>query len=191
MDQMASKRKAAQPKPTYARIGVKVEGYEGRVEADINIDATNPKYALDLDDRDPVYKYITRLTIVGTATYPEDRAGQRFEITVYGDEAPSRRVFPTLKDLQERGEYGQPLYRKYRGADLPVLRKPPGLGLLDKVRGQPVWTAWINVASRLVSDMLVLLGAKRDLYLAIDERKTGRTRWVDGIGLQTTDPADD
>jgi hypothetical protein len=138
-----------------------------------------------------VYKYIARLTIVGTVTYPEDRAGQRFEITVYGDESPSRHVFPTLKDLQEQGEYGQPPYREYRGRSLPVLRKPPGLGLLDRVRGEPRWNAWLNVAARLVSDMLVLLGTKRVLYLAIEERKVGRTRWVDGICLQTTDPAED
>lgn len=188
---MPPKKKETQPKPTYSRIGVKVEEYEARVEADINIYAKDPKYAIELDERDPVYKYVTRLKIVGTATYPEDRAGQRIQLDVYGDEAPSRHVFPTLKDLHERGEYGQPLYRKYRGVDLPVFRTPPGLGLLDKVRGEPLWTAWINVAARLVSDMLVLLGTKRDLYLAIDERKIGRTRWVDGVSLQTTDPAED
>jgi hypothetical protein len=188
---MRPKRKEIHPEPTYSRIGVKVEKYDARVEADINIDAKDPRYAINLDDRDPVYKYITRLTIVGLATYPEDRAGQRFEVTVYGDESPSRRVFATLKDIHERGEYGQPLYRQYRGQDLPVFRKPPGLGLLDKVRGEPRWTAWLNVAARLVSDMLVLLGTKRDLYLAIEERKIGRTRWVDGICLQTTDPAED
>ena len=188
---MARKGNGSTPKPTYSRIGVKVESYDARVEADINIEAKDPKYAIELDDRDPVYKYITRLTIVGTATYPEDRAGQRFEVTVFGDESPSRRVFATLKDIHERGEYGQPLYRQYRGQDLPVFRKPPGLGLLDKVRGESRWTAWLNVAARLVSDMLVLLGTKRDLYLAIEERKIGRTRWVDGVGLQTTDPAKD
>lgn len=188
---MASRRKAKQPKPTYSRIGVKVESYDARVEADINIDAKDPKYAINLDDRDPVYKYVTRLTIVGMATYPEDRAGQRFKVTGYSDESPSRHMFPTLKDLHERGEYGQPLYRKYRGVDLPVFRKPPGLGLIEKVRGEPVWTAWLNVAARLVSDMLMLLGTRRDLYLAIEERKIDRTRWVDGIGLQTTDPAED
>lgn len=72
-----------------------------------------------------------------------------------------------------------------------MLRAPPGLGVLDKVRGEPGWTAWLNVAARLVSDMLVLLASRQGLYLAIQERKIGRTRWVDGIGLQTTDPAED
>ena len=138
-----------------------------------------------------MYKYVTRLKILGTAAYPSDRGGQRIEVTVYGDESPSRRVFPTLKDLQERGNYGEPLYRQYRGQSLPILRPPPGLGLLDKVRGEPMWTAWLNVAARLVSDMLILLSSGRELYLAIDERKIGRTRWVDGLSLQTTDPVDD
>ena len=52
----------------------------------------------------------------------------------------------------------------------------------NPVRGELLWTAWVSVAVRLVSDMLVLLGAKRDVYLAIDERKVGRVRWVDGVG---------
>lgn len=145
---MARKGNRSTPKATYSRIGVKVENYDARVEADINIEAKDPKYAIELDDRDPVYKYITRLTIVGIATYPEDRAGQRFEVTVFGDESPSRRVFATLNDIHERGESGQPLYRPYRGQDLPVFRKPPGAGLLDKVRGEPRWTAWLSVQLR-------------------------------------------
>lgn len=120
-----------------------------------------------------MYKYVTRLKILGAATYPSDRAGQRIEVTVYGDESPSRHVFLTLKDLQERGNYGEPLYRQYRGQSLPILRQPPGLGLLDKVRGEPMWMAWLNVAARLVSEMLVLLSSGRELYLAIDVERSG------------------
>ena len=89
---MVRKRKDVSPKAIHSRIGVKVDDYQVRVEADINIDAKDPKYAFDLDDRDPVYKYITRLEIIGTATVPDDRAGQRFEISVYGDESPSARL---------------------------------------------------------------------------------------------------
>jgi hypothetical protein len=72
-----------------------------------------------------------------------------------------------------------------------VYRSVPGFGLLNKVRGESAWTAWANVSSRLVSDMLTLVGTGRELYLAIEERKVSRSRWVDGIGLQTTDPAED
>jgi hypothetical protein len=110
---------------------------------------------------------------------------------VYSDDAPSRHVFAKLKDIQVKGKYGTPKYREYRGGSIPVYREPPGLGLIDKVRGEPRWTAWANVAPRLVSDMLVLVSSQRDFYLAIDERKVGRSRWVDGVGLQTSDPAED
>jgi hypothetical protein len=71
-----------------------------------------------------------------------------------------------------------------------VYRKPPGLGVLEK-RGERAWTGRVNVEARLVSDMLVLLMSGRPLFLAIDERKDGRTRWIDGITLQTTDPAEE
>lgn len=185
------RHKAVSPKVTHTQLGVKVDRYEACVEARINIDAKDPRYAFQLDDRDPVYQYVTRVKIHGVGTYPDDRIGHAFEITVLGDESPSRRVFPTIKDLQERGEYGQPLYREYRGRSLPVLRPPPGLGLLSKVRGEAAWTAWVNVAARLVSDMLVLLGSTKGLYLCIHERKTGRDRWIDSLGLQTTDPAEE
>jgi hypothetical protein len=52
-----------------------------------------------------------------------------------------------------------------------------------------VWAAWINVAAQLVSDMQVLLGTKRALCLVIDERMIDRTRWVDGVAQQMTDPS--
>ena len=43
----------------------------------------------------------------------------------------------------------------------------------------------------MISDMLILLGQKRRLYLSIHERKAKRARWVYGIALQTTDPAEE
>jgi hypothetical protein len=39
--------------------------------------------------------------------------------------------------------------------------------------------------------MLVLLNSGLPLYVAVEERREGRTRWIDGVGLQTTDPAED
>lgn len=187
---MARKRRSEEPKPVYSQIGVKVDRFEASLEADINVDAKDPRYAIDFDERDPIYKFITRLTITGAITFPADRAGHRIEITVYDDDSPSRRMSATLKDLQERGEYGQPVYRKYRDRTLPVLRKPSGLALLDKVRGESAWTSWANLSPRIVSDMLVLLSSDRQLFVAIYERKVGRARWIDSLSLQTIDPAD-
>jgi hypothetical protein len=188
---MARKRKNAAPESVITRLCVRMEASEVRVEAGVNIDARHPKYALSFNDEDPVYTYVTRLTFKGVVTSPPDRAGDRYQIAVSGDEAPSRRVSPTLKQLQDRDEFGSPRYRDYRGGSIPVYRKIPGLGLLDRVRGEAAWSGWANVSARLVSDMLALLNSGRTLYLAIEERREGRTRWIDGVGLQTTDPAED
>ena len=51
------------------------------------------------------------------------------------------------------------------------------------------WTAWINLAPRLVSDMLVLLGMGERLYLAVLESRQGRDRWIRQLALQTINPA--
>jgi hypothetical protein len=188
---MARKRKKAIPESVITRLGVRVESSDMRIDAGVNIDARHPQYALSFHEEDPVYTYVTRVTLKGIVTSPPERAGDRYEIAVSGDEAPSRRVSPTLKQLQDRDEFQAPKYRDYRGGSIPVYRKIPGLGLVDKARGEPQWYGWANVSARLVSDMLVLLNSGRPLYLAIEERREGRTRWIDGVGLHTTDPADD
>jgi len=72
-----------------------------------------------------------------------------------------------------------------------VFKDPNGFALLEKIRGEATWTTWLNLAPRLVTDMLVLLGQQRPIYLAIQERKIKRTRWVQSITLQTTDPAEE
>jgi hypothetical protein len=36
--------------------------------------------------------------------------------------------------------------------------------------------------------MLILLTNVKPLYLEIHERKIGRTHWINGVRLQTTDP---
>jgi hypothetical protein len=42
---------------------------------------------------------------------------------------------------------------------------------------EATWSGWPNVAPRLVTDMLIWLGTKRDLYIAIEERRVGRARY--------------
>jgi hypothetical protein len=43
----------------------------------------------------------------------------------------------------------------------------------------------------MITQMLVLLGNVRPLYLHVHERKFDRTRWIDGLNLRTTDPRED
>ena len=53
------------------------------------------------------------------------------------------------------------------------------------------WTAWVRVLPRLASDMLVLLTSGKELYLALTETTDERTRWVQRLSLQTTDPTEE
>lgn len=186
-------RKARQKKPeeVYTLLSIRVDSHDVCADASINHHVHYPESGLDADHDDPLFTHVTHLTIRGTSTYPDERAGDTYEVTIYGDDAPSRGIDATLKDAQERNEYGSPRYRAYRGRQIPVYRSPAGFGLMDKVRGERAWTAWVNLAPRMVSDMLILLERQRQLYLSIHERRAKRARWVYGITLQTTEPSEE
>lgn len=78
---------------------------------------------------------------------------------------------------------------RYVSIPIPVFKNVKGITFLDKVRGENAWTAWLTIAPRLVTDMLILLQAERIKYVAVHEVREGRDRWIRDIGLQTTDPA--
>ena len=172
-------------------IAIRVERYEADVAASINHNVYGAQYAWNLNDDDPVYEFTNQTRITGTATYPPQRAGDAFQLTLYGTDAPSHRLGTKLKDVQARDEHGSPQYRKYRGREIPVFIAPKGLGLLDKVRGETSWNGWIFASPRFVTDALVLLGRPETLFIAIHERKIDRARWIQRISLQTTDPAEE
>ena len=188
---MPRSRKVKKPEEVYTLLSIRVDTYEARADVTINYNVIHPQYAIDLHDSDPLFRHVTQLVIAGTLSDPADRPGDRYEITLRGDDSPGTSVNATLQDAQVRGEYGSPQYRQYRGREIPVYKPPSGLGLINKERGQPFWRGWVTIAPRLVTDMLVLLGHKRSLYLAIQERKAQRSRWIHSISLQTTDPAEE
>ncbi|UCI23529.1 hypothetical protein [Mesorhizobium sp. B2-8-5] len=179
------------PEEEHTHIAIRVESCEVSVKARINHDVYAPEYAWDLDDGDPLYQFTTQLTVVGMATYPEGRAGDAYELAIYGSNSDTRRLSATVKDVQARDEHGLPQYRSYRGRQIPIYNPPSGMGLIKKIRGEPRWTAWLYVPPNFTSDALALLSNGRSLFLAIYERKKGGTRWVQGVSLQTTDPAEE
>lgn len=175
----------------HTHLAIRVDRYDAGVRASINHNVHSPQYAWNLDDADPVYEFTNEVTITGTATYPPERAGDTYEVTMYGNDAPSHRLHLELKDVQERDVHGSPKYRQYRGREIPIYIAPKGLCLLDKVRGEAHWRAWLLVSSRMVTDALTLLGQRKHVFLAIHERKANRARWVQRISLQTSDPAEE
>jgi hypothetical protein len=182
------RRKKSEDEHTFLRIEVKK--YEVRVETSLNLNLRGVRPLFARDD-DLVYTFFSSLEITGVSTYPEERAGHCYEITVYGHETHSGDFALTLRDVQARDEHSAPLYRSYRGEEIPVYNCPPGIATIDRQHGATTWQAWVFVARRLASDMLVLLGQRRPLYLAIHERKTERQRWIVSLTLQATDPAED
>lgn len=172
-------------------LGLRVERYEASVDASVNHYLYSPKYARDFDDRDPVYKFTSYLRITATSIYPEERANHTYELTLYANDAPSRGLNLTLRDVQARDKHGSPQYRQYRGKQIPIYAPPKGVGSLNKIKGEPRWTVALFVPLHFASDMLTLLGHQRTLFVALHERKDGRDRWVQGMALQTTDPAEE
>jgi len=182
------KRKPRIPEEEHTHLAVRVTSHEASAGAAVNHNVYAPQYARNVDDDDPLYEFTAHLVISGIATYPEDRAGETYELTIYGNDAPSRRLDATLKDAQVRDRYDAPQYRPYRGRQIPVYDPPKGIGHLDKIRGEPRWAGRLFVRHQFVSDALALLALGKTLYLAIHERKEKRARWIQGLMLQTADP---
>jgi hypothetical protein len=163
-----------------------VENYGAHVDAAINHNVYAPQYAWDLNDDDPVYSFTSNLRISGISVCPQDRRQEHYELTIYGDDAPSRKLAAKLRDVQVRDKYGSPLYRTYRGREIPVYDPPKGMGILEKVRGENRWTAWLNATPSFVSDARALLAVSKGLFMVIDEHRSQRTRWVRRVTLQTS-----
>jgi hypothetical protein len=184
------KKKPKRSDDEHTFLAIRVERYEVSTDASLNLDlkTSHPLFARD---DDPVYTFVTSLEISGVSTYPESRAGERYEVRVRGEATHAGDFSLTLRDVQKRDEHGAPVYRSYHGEPLPVYQPPSGIALIERRRGTAIWDLWVAVAPRLVSDMLVLLAQSRPLFLSLHERKTGRQRWIESIGLQTTDPAEE
>jgi hypothetical protein len=185
------RKKRRKTEPAYTQLGVHLERYEAEAGVDVNFHLEHPELAFHDPDDDPLFEHITQLVLTGTATYPPDRAGESFELTIRGDDNLSTRVGLKLRDMQLKDENGVPQYREYRGQTLPVYRSVPGIASVSRAGKTAPWTAWITLAPRLVSDMLTLLSVGGRLHLAILERKQGRERWIRRLALQTRDPANE
>ena len=185
------RQRQKKPAEEQTQLAIRVERYDAHVAGAVSYQAYAPQYAWNLDDDDPVYEFTSQVTITGIATYPPGRAGDTYDVTVSGVASPSHDVYSKLKDIHARNEHGSPRYRTYRGIEIPIYVPPKGLGLLDKVRGESRWIAWLFVPPRFVSDLLALLGQQSRLFLSLHEYKNGRSRWVRGVTLQTTDPEEE
>lgn len=185
------RRRSRKPQDERTRLCLRIEDYRARAEAEINHHAHGPQYAFRDTQEEPLYEFQTHLEIFATCHDPEDRAGDRYQLTVYTETSPESSIYWKLRDVQAVNEHHSPQYREYRGKSIPVYVPPKGMGMLEKERGEPVWHGAIWAQPRYVNDLLVLLSHDRQLYLLIDERKIERQCWIQGVSLQTTDPAEE
>lgn len=178
------------PEAEYTNLAITIDSYDARAQAGINLNLLgSSRYVID--DEEPVYSFDTVLELSGTCTYPDDRAGDRYEITLVGDTTPPRSLRIKIKDLRERDKDGLPRYRKYKDGHHPVYGEPPALAFLEKVRGENRWSVWVWVAHQMVTDSLLLLSSGKPVYVSLQEKKENRQRQIRNLGVQTTDPAEE
>lgn len=167
-------------------LTVALKNYNTSIGASISHEARDPpKFA----DHVHVYDFASSLELEGVCTYPDERAGESYLVTLY-TEAPSKTdPEATLRGFQARNADGSPRFRRIRGQEVPVYDVPRGLGLLERARGSQYWTGWVWVSGPTLSQMLTLVTSAKPLFLEIHERRTNRVHWINGVTLTSTDPA--
>ncbi|MBV2089967.1 MAG: hypothetical protein KUF72_03695 [Candidatus Thiodiazotropha sp. (ex Ctena orbiculata)] len=169
-------------------LTIPVDAYQASTSADPNSNVLGtPRY---VDGEEPAIVFHTRLELSGTCTDPPTRAGEPYTIMLYGEAFPTGDLALKIKDLHQHDKAGHPIYRHYRGRQYPRYDEPPSLGLVEKAWGERRWIIWAHLATPFFHNALILLNGNKRLYVAVHERKVGRTRWVRALSLQTNDPAE-
>lgn len=189
---MASKkrRRTKKKEPEYAFLAIAIDDYDVSMDARVNLSLRGgSRYLIDEDE--PVYTFDTGLDITGICTYPDERAGDRYDISLRSSTTLPRDLRLKIKDMQKRDKEGFHVFKRYKDGHFPVYNEPHPLAYLEKVRGEPRWSLWIQVAPQMVSDSLALLSSGKAVYAALHERKENRQRRIQSLSVQTTDPAEE
>lgn len=158
-------RRRRRSEPEFRSLAIRIEGYQARAEAGININLLGSLPWVSEPAEEPVSTFRTMVELEGRCISPEDRAGDRYQITLAGATAESPHLRLRVMHLHQRDARGSSRYRKHRDQQIPVYDEPNPLARLSKVRGEPRWTAWVEVAPQMVSDSLLLLSNGKRLYL--------------------------
>ena len=172
----------------HEQLALRLTGYSARVDASISYKVRDLR---NYDEDARVYAFESVVELQATATWPEERSGQQYSLTVYGREPSPGEFSVTLAQCRARDEEGRLVFKKVHGNEIPKFEVPKGIGHLDRIRGTQGWTGWAWVSRRTVSDMLRLLSNVEPLYVAIHEFRLGRHRWIVGLTIQTTNPAEE
>lgn len=128
---MAKRKKF--PDVTYEFLSIPLSRYRANVDASINYEARDKRHHW----ADPkIYSFGTLIELEGVCDYPEERAGDKYVISVHGWEAEEGQFEARLSDRHVLDEDGSRKYRKVRGEEVPVYDVPEGIGLIEKIRGE-------------------------------------------------------
>jgi len=124
--------RAKKPVEEYSLISIKIRDHKARVGASINHKAHDKRYQ---HDELRVYQFDSYLEIAGICTHPENRMGDKFQITVYGGQPDEGDLDTKLQDFHVRDKNGDPKYHKSRGHYLPVYEIPGSVGFFTERSG--------------------------------------------------------
>ena len=132
-------KKISNPVPEYTFITVDIREFNANIGASINYEVRNP---LHCRDNANIYNFSTHLELEGICTYPENRVGEHYNLTIYGS-CPRHLDFGlTLTDCHVRDDNGMLKYRKVRGKEIPIYDIPKGIGHLKRKRGMKSCSGW-------------------------------------------------
>lgn len=175
-------------KEEYDFLSIRVTDYKAYVDASINHDVRDKRY---YHDDAKVYKFSSHVEITGICTWPEEKEGDEYVMTIYGSEIRTGDFDLTLSDCHVLDERSIPKFKKVRGKEVPIYDVPKGLGTIEKQRGIALWSGCLWVSPQGITNMLNLLPNVTPLYMFIHERNIERNRWIVGFTLQTSDPAEE
>ena len=138
-----------------------------------------------------VFRYETDLDLRGTISYPEDRAGDEIDISIWGHEPQDGYFSATLDQFHVRDAAGLPKYRKRGDRSDPVYEPPESVGFIERRRGTRIWSGAVYMPPAIISDMLTLLVGSTPAFLMINELKIGRRRVIRSITVQNKSAEDE
>lgn len=184
------RRKKAGPQPVYTILSILIDDYQAQTEIGINVHLLGTG-SFGIDDEAPIHITDSRLWLSGSCTHPEERTGERYEMSLVAPTKPNPWMDRRIKDLHTRYANGSPRYAKRRGDLEPIYAEPPPVAWLKKIRGENTWSVHMWVAPQMITHGLGILASGKSVYLSIYERRISRKREVRSLSIQTTDPAEE
>jgi hypothetical protein len=183
-------RKKARPRSIDTSLGILVDDHQAQAQMGINIHLLGTG-TYGLDDEAAIHVTDSMLSLRGTCIHPEDRAGERFDVSLFASTPREHGLSLRIKDLHASDANGSPRYAKRRGVLEPVYVEPPPVARMRKIRGENAWEVYMRAEPQMITHGLLILAVYKLVYLTIHERRVSRKREVRSLGLQTTYPAEE